>query len=305
MAAVKGRCLPNGNHLMEIIYHHPGSQVDCFLLWVVRSVLLISAWTAVRLKVKADVEHGSGKLVFVLAVAALPSFYADQGTGFVRTVRKKEGCTGRAIGVGRENRRIDICFTYIIQVICVGKAVNHLKTNIDAVIDRIFYPYSERNGHGHGAVRLAVAIRGIDSLAFRSQLAKKIFLVAEVSIRIIIESTNAKGYIRCKPEIRLAGHKPVEIKITLNTQFPDLGIETEVAAAHVFVVRIIYVGIPYLGKGAGDAEGDVVAKVLAEENTPGQLRPVEAGTGIQVTKIMAGAQPNAKFSFLYDGVLSK
>jgi hypothetical protein len=90
--------------------------------------------------------------------APLKTFCANRRAGFVRPVGQEEGHRGTAVRISREGGGIHISLADIIQVIGIGKAVYHFKTQVHAVVERILEAYSERNGKGHGAIRLALGI---------------------------------------------------------------------------------------------------------------------------------------------------
>ena len=113
--------------------------------------VLISSGTFIGLQVKAQEKHCRNKLVFVLAVTSLLSFNAYGCSGFVRPVAKQK-CRRRAsIRIGRERSSTGIGSADIIQVISIGKTMNNLKTNVDPLVQRIFYTYAKWYSHSHSS----------------------------------------------------------------------------------------------------------------------------------------------------------
>lgn len=267
-----------------------------------KSLLLIRRWAAVRLQVPADVKNSRGKLVFVLAVATLPVFYANARTHFVGPVVEQITGAACAIRIVGKYRRIRISFAHVIQVVGVGEAVQYFKTQIDTVVESVFNTNTKRDGHAYGAVLLPVGVSGI-ALTFRAEWAQKIFLVAQIRIRIIVKQADANCHIRCEGIIRIAGHEAVKVEIALQRQLPDLCIETQVAAQHELVVGIVFVGITQLRKSAADAERNVVAEVFAKKNVRGKLGGIQLGLCIQITEVVRRTQAHAKLTFLDKTIL--
>ena len=112
--------------------------------------ILIGCGAAVGLQIEGDVEHGGHKLVLLAAVSSLSARDADGFSNLIGSVAQQQ-CRGRASvkGVGRENGRIHVGLTNIIQVICIRKPVKDLKTNVYAFIQSIFDSGSKRNGNSH------------------------------------------------------------------------------------------------------------------------------------------------------------
>jgi hypothetical protein len=70
-------------------------------------------------------------------------------------------------------------------------------------------------------------------------------------------------------------------------------------------MRIVHIRITQLGEGSFYPETYIITEILTEENAGSQFGPVQFRFGIQVTKIMCGANTHTKFPFLHYGILGK
>ena len=217
-------------------------------------------------------EHGRYKLVFLLAVSALATLDANGIAEFIGAVVQEKTIRGTSVGVGRKGGGIRINRAHIIEVIGIGETVQYFKPDIDPVVECVFDPTSKWNIDGHRAVVIA-------ALAFGTQGTKLYFSSLQVRIRIEAEHTHAKSDIGCKTKRGIAGHKPEEIEITLQGQFPDPAVKAQVAGLHIGVVCIIYVRVTQLGKGGAYPDCDIIPEVFPEEHRCGEFGPVQFGPG--------------------------
>jgi hypothetical protein len=101
----------------------------------------------------------------------------------------------------------------------------------------------------------------------------------------------------------VARNKLEEIEVALDTEFPHIAVKAEIAPELEFILFIINIGIAQLGVMSGYPESYIISKLLSEKYSDSRFRPVNMIIGVQVSKIMGGANGDAKFSFVNKAVI--
>ena len=88
-----------------------------------------------------------------------------------------------------------------------------------------------------------------------------------------------------------------EIKISLQSYLPDIGVEAEVPRLLVFVLAI-NITVTNLRIVRCNSQAYVITELFAKEQTQCWFRAIYTGPRIQITKIMGSACSDAKFALL-------
>ena len=142
-----------------------------------------------------------------------------------------------SVGLERESVRACKSGAHIIQVVCVGKPVSYFKSKIDIISKVVFDTHSNGKTESHITVWLSLRVKR-RSLTFRSQGTQKLFLIVQVCVWVVIEQTNANCNVGGKGIVRIAGLKSKEIEITLQGQFKNISIETQVTPPLEFNIAV-------------------------------------------------------------------
>ncbi len=179
-----------------------------------------------------------------------------------------------------------------------------LQSDIDPIVEGVFDAAAERYAKGRCTIGFPIGIKRT-ALSLRTQWSQEDLLALQIRIGIITEDTGSECDIRCKAVLRFAGHESEEIEIPLQSQLPNPAVKAQVSAAHVFIVVVVNVGVPQLGKRDAYPTGDIVAEILTKESGGGHFGSVQVGPGVQVAEIMPGTHSETKLTFLHHGILCR